>query len=37
MAEEDGFSVYPGMTYEQGIMAAIKWLTEPDADNPFDD
>ena len=33
-AEETGESAYPGMTYEQGIMAAIEWLEG--GDYPFD-
>lgn len=34
-AEETGESAYPGMSYEQGIKAAIEWLVE-DLDYPFD-
>lgn len=26
-AEDEGASKYPGMTYEQGVRAAIEWLT----------
>lgn len=33
-AEETGESVYPGMSYEQGIKAAIEWLDG--GDYPFD-
>lgn len=33
-AEETGESAYPGMTYEQGIKAAIEWLEG--GDYPFD-
>lgn len=29
-------SVYPGMTYEQGIRAGIEWLTGETDDYPFD-
>ena len=25
-AEEKGKSAYPGMTYEQGVSAAIRWM-----------
>ena len=32
--DEDG-SVYPGMSYEDGVAAAINWLTD-DGENPFD-
>jgi len=33
----DTGSAYPGMTYEQGVEYAIKWLTERDADPVFED
>ena len=33
-AEEIGESAYPGMSYEQGIKAAIEWLEG--GDYPFD-
>ena len=29
-------STYPGMTYEQGVLAAIDWITGETEDNPFD-
>ena len=32
--EEDGGSRYPGMTYEQGIRAAIDWITTDGGDEP---
>lgn len=35
-AEDTGESKYPGMTYEQGIKAAIEWLTGNTDDNPLD-
>jgi len=25
-AEDDGRSIYPGMSYEQGVLAAINWM-----------
>lgn len=25
-SEDEGRSLYPGMTYEQGVRAAIEWL-----------
>lgn len=25
-AEEEGRSAYPGMTYEQGVLAGIRWM-----------
>ncbi len=34
--EEEGGSQWPGMSYEQGVAAAIRWLTEGQ-DNPMDD
>lgn len=34
--EEEGDSEYPGASYEQGVMAAIRWLTEGDT-NPMED
>lgn len=33
-SEETGKSTYPGMSYEQGIKAAIEWLDG--GDYPFD-
>lgn len=36
-SEEDGRSKYPGMTYEQGIQAAIRWLTEQGEPQPLED
>lgn len=36
-SEENGTSKYPGMTYEQGIQAAIRWLTEQDESQPLED
>lgn len=33
---EDG-SVYPGMSYEQGIQAFADWLFGDTGDEPFDD
>lgn len=35
-ADNDGVSEYPGMTYEQGVLAMYRWLTEDDADPVFD-
>jgi hypothetical protein len=35
--ENTGGSKYPGMTYEQGISAAIDWLTQKEWDHPLDD
>ena len=35
-AESEG-SVYPGMSYEQGIVAAIDWLTDEQQEYPFDE
>ncbi|MHB8084301.1 MAG: hypothetical protein ACYDHZ_00545 [Dehalococcoidia bacterium] len=30
-------SAYPGMSYEDGIIATLRWLFEFGTDNPFDD
>lgn len=35
-AEEEGASRYPGMTYEEGIHAAIDWMLGYNDDNPLD-
>jgi len=35
MADENG-SVYPSMTYEEGVEYAIRWLTEEGADPIFE-
>ena len=32
--EEDDGSRYPGMTYEQGVRAAIDWITTDGGDEP---
>lgn len=34
---DEGRSRYPGMTYEQGIEAAIRWLEEEHMENPMED
>lgn len=33
--EAEGGSKFPGMSYEQGIRAAIRWLTDKDEENPL--
>jgi hypothetical protein len=33
---DEGRSKYPGMTYEQGIEAAIRWMQGDDS-NPMED
>ncbi len=33
---DSGCSTYPGMSYEDGVEAAIRWITEG-FDNPFED
>lgn len=33
---EDG-SEYPGMTYEQGVAAAMRWVTGETKDHPLED
>ena len=34
-AENDGRTKYPGMTYEMGITAGIRWLLE-ETDHPME-
>ena len=36
-AEETGGSKYPGMSYEQGIKAAIEWIIGDINDHPIND
>lgn len=36
-AESDGKSQYPGMTYEQGMLAGIEWLLGVTDEPPFED
>lgn len=36
-AEETGISTYPGMNYEQGIKAAIEWVTGSIECHPLND
>jgi hypothetical protein len=36
-AEETGQSSWPGMTYEQGVDAAIRWMTGESDDLPMED
>jgi hypothetical protein len=36
-SEEGGESRWPGMTYEQGVHAAIMWMLGHRKDNPMDD
>jgi len=35
--ENEGGSKFPGMTYEQGVKAAIDWLTEENSIHPLED
>ena len=35
--ESEGGSKFPGMIYEQGIQAAINWLTCEDEPHPLED
>jgi hypothetical protein len=35
-AEEEGSSIYPGMTYEQGVAMAINWMLG-DGGHPTED
>lgn len=34
---EQGGSKYPGMSYEDGIIATLDWLTGHDDAHPYDD
>lgn len=36
-AEETGSSIYPGMSYEQGIKAAIEWITGDTNNHPINE
>ena len=36
-SEAEGRSKFPGMTYEQGIQAAIRWMTDKEEINPLED
>lgn len=36
-AEATGRSKYPGMSYEEGVRAAIDWLTDEGQPNPMED
>ncbi len=36
-SSSEGRSVYPGMSYEEGIDAVLRWLFDEDADAPFDE
>jgi hypothetical protein len=33
----DGESEYPGMTYEDGLIAMHGWLTDPEIGHPFEE
>lgn len=35
-AETNGRSQWPGMTYEQGVLAALRWVTD-DGPHPIDE
>ncbi len=36
-AASEGRSAYPGMSYEEGIDAVMRWLYDMDADPPFEE
>jgi hypothetical protein len=36
-AEESGGSRWPGMSYEQGVSAALRWATGESNDPPMED
>lgn len=35
-AQETG-SMYPGMSYEDGVRAAVEWLTDEEAEHPLEE
>ncbi len=35
-AANSGYSKFPGMTYEQGVEAGLRWMQD-DAPNPMED
>jgi len=35
--EDEGGSIYPGMTYEHGITATVRWLEDAAAPHPLDE
>jgi hypothetical protein len=35
-AKQEGSTRYPGMDYEDGVAAAIRWLTDKDEEDIFD-
>jgi hypothetical protein len=37
VSEEQGFSKWPGMTYEQGVLAALRWVRGDDDEPPMSD
>lgn len=36
-AEETGVSTYPGMSYEQGVKAAIEWIIGDTNEHPINE
>ena len=36
-AADSGLSKFPGMTYEQGVESAVRWMLGDDDTNPMDD
>jgi len=36
-AEQVGETGYPNLTYEQGVLAAIRWVFDTNAGHPLDD
>lgn len=36
-SEDDGKSAWPAMSYEQGVKAALLWVTGQHNDNPMED
>lgn len=36
-AEINGESKFPGMTYEEGVLATIRWMTGESDESPMED
>lgn len=34
---DEGTSVYPGMSYEEGVEAALSWIAGDSDENPFEE
>ena len=36
-AVDDGKRKYPGMSYEEGVIAGVRWILGLDDDHPYED